>query len=122
MARLLHQSERWETNQRQNRSDNQTSRTEERKGDEILPGLYTTSVKIHQQLIEEDRSNEETVKKGCSMGLDNRNRRGFQKVEEGNHGSPKRDSYITTDACNTGLGATLWQKEGVVIRPVAFAS
>ena len=24
--------------------------------------------------------------------------------------------------CNTGLGATLWQKEGVVFRPVAFAS
>ena len=38
------------------------------------------------------------------------------------HFDPKRDNYITTDACNTGLGATLWQKEGVVFRPVAFAS
>ena len=35
---------------------------------------------------------------------------------------PKRENYLTTDACNTGLGATLWQKEGVVYRPVAFAS
>ena len=38
------------------------------------------------------------------------------------HFDPKRDNYITTDARNTGLGATLWQKEGVVFRPVAFAS
>ena len=29
---------------------------------------------------------------------------------------------MTTDACNTGLGATLWQKEGGTFRPVAFAS
>ena len=38
------------------------------------------------------------------------------------HFDPKRDNYITTDACNTGHGATLWQKEGLVFRPVAFAS
>ena len=38
------------------------------------------------------------------------------------HFDPKRENYITTDACNTGLGATLWQKEGVVFRPIAFAS
>ena len=38
------------------------------------------------------------------------------------HFDPKIDNYITTHACNTGLGATLWQKEGVVFRPVAFAS
>ena len=38
------------------------------------------------------------------------------------HFDPNRDNYITTDACNTGLGATLWQKEGVVFKPVAFAS
>ena len=38
------------------------------------------------------------------------------------HSDPKRDNYITTDACNTGLGATLWQKEGEIFRPVAFAS
>ena len=28
---------------------------------------------------------------------------------------------MTTDACNTGFGATLWQKEGEIFRPVAFA-
>ena len=38
------------------------------------------------------------------------------------HFDPKRDNYITTDACNTGLGATLLQKEGEIFRPVAFAS
>ena len=38
------------------------------------------------------------------------------------HFDPKRENYITTDACNTGPGATLWQKEGVVFRPIAFAS
>ena len=26
------------------------------------------------------------------------------------HFDPKKDKYATTDACNTGLGATLWQK------------
>ena len=54
------------------------------------------------------------------MGLDNRNSRGFRKAEA--HFDLRRDNDITTDACNTGLGATLWQKEGVVFRPVAFAS
>ena len=38
------------------------------------------------------------------------------------HLDPKKDNHITTDACNVGLGATLWQKEGEVIRPIAFAS
>ena len=37
------------------------------------------------------------------------------------HFNPKRDNYIITDACNTGLGATLWQKSET-FRPVAFAS
>ena len=30
------------------------------------------------------------------------------------HFDPRKDNYITTDACNTGLGATLWQKEGEI--------
>ena len=38
------------------------------------------------------------------------------------HFDPKRDNCITTDACNAGLGSTLWQKEGEIFRPVAFAS
>ena len=38
------------------------------------------------------------------------------------HFDPKKENYVTTDACNTGLGATLWQKEGEIFRPVAFAS
>ena len=38
------------------------------------------------------------------------------------HFDPKKDNYVTTDACNTGLGATLRQKEGEVFRTVAFAS
>ena len=37
------------------------------------------------------------------------------------HFDPKKDNYVTTDACNTGLGATLWQNEGEVFRTVAFA-
>ena len=37
------------------------------------------------------------------------------------HFDPKKDNYVTTNACNTGLGATLWQKEGV-FGPIAFAS
>ena len=38
------------------------------------------------------------------------------------HFDLKRDNYITTDACNTGLGATLCQKEYELFRPIAFAS
>ena len=34
------------------------------------------------------------------------------------HFDPKKDNFVTTDACNTGLGATLWQKEG----EISFAS
>ena len=38
------------------------------------------------------------------------------------HFDPKKDNYVTTDACNTGLWATLWQKECDVFRPIAFAN
>ena len=38
------------------------------------------------------------------------------------HFDPKKDNYVPTDACNTGLGATLLQREGVIFRPIAFAS
>ena len=38
------------------------------------------------------------------------------------HFDPKRDNCITTDACNTGLGATLWQKKGEIFKPIIFAS
>ena len=38
------------------------------------------------------------------------------------HFDPKKGNVITTDACNTGLGAILWQNEGKFFRPVAFAS
>ena len=38
------------------------------------------------------------------------------------HFDPKKDNYVTTDACNTGRGATLWQREGEIFRPIAFAS
>ena len=63
------------------------------------------------------------------MGMDTGDRRRLRKVIKEiteapclAHFDPKRDNYITNDACNTGLGATLWQKEGEVFRPVAFAS
>ena len=35
---------------------------------------------------------------------------------------PKGGNYITADACNTGLDATVWQNECEVFSPVAFAS
>ena len=38
------------------------------------------------------------------------------------HFDSKKDNYVTTDTCNTGLGATLWQREGDVFRTVAIAS
>ena len=34
----------------------------------------------------------------------------------------KNDNYITADARNTGVGATLWQMEGETFKPVAFSS
>ena len=38
------------------------------------------------------------------------------------HFDQKKENFVTTDACNTGLGATLWQKDGENMRPIAFAS
>ena len=38
------------------------------------------------------------------------------------HFDPKKENFVTTDACNTGLGATLWQTDGKQLRPIAFAS
>ena len=38
------------------------------------------------------------------------------------HFDPKKDNFLTTDDCNTGLGTTLWQREGEIFGRVAFAS
>ena len=38
------------------------------------------------------------------------------------HFDRKKDNYVTTDACITGLRATLWRKEGKIFRPIAFAN
>ena len=38
------------------------------------------------------------------------------------HFDVKKDIYVTTDECNTVLGATVWQKEVEVFRPVVFAT
>ena len=68
----------------------------------------------------------ETFEERRQMGIDTRETR--ISTEKGDYGSPvsgpltRRDNYITTDACNKGLGATLWQKEGEVFRPAVFAS
>ena len=60
--------------------------------------------------------------------MDTGNRRRLREPEERKtespclaHFDPKKDNYVTTDACNTRLGATLWQKEGEIFRPIAFA-
>ena len=37
------------------------------------------------------------------------------------HFDPKKDNFITTDACSTGLEATLLQKENETLSPVALA-
>ena len=51
-----------------NRSDNQTSCTEECKGIKIFPWFHTTLVQIHQQSSEEYRSNEKITEKRTSNG------------------------------------------------------
>ena len=63
------------------------------------------------------------------MGVDTGDRQRFQKLKKEitespcwEHFDPKKDIFITNGACNTRLGAKLWQKEGEVFRPVAFAS
>ena len=35
------------------------------------------------------------------------------------HFDPTKENYVTTEACNTGLEATFWQKEWEIFRPIA---
>ena len=64
------------------------------------------------------------------MGLDDRPKRGFQQKNRTNKTAlsstlkqRNKENIITTDACKTGLGVTLWQKQGNnKLKPIAFAS
>ena len=39
------------------------------------------------------------------------------------HYNGYKDNIVTTDACKTGLGVALWQKQGSgELKPIAFAS
>ena len=118
MARLLHKPERSKANKRRNRSKNKFGRPEKCEGAKIISGLDSTPVQVHKQHIQDSKWKWTTE-------IDD----DFEKLKKEilgapclTHFNPKKDNYVTIDACNINLRATLWQKEGEVFRPIAFAS
>ena len=129
MARLQHKAERSKADKRQNGSNNETGSPEKCKRNEIFSGLDPTLIQICKQPVQENRQNAEIVEERLQVEMDNRNKWRLRKIKKEiteapclAHFDPKKDNYVTTDACNTGLGATLLQKEGEVFRAIAFAS
>ena len=113
MAQLPHKPERSKADERQNWSNNEIGSPRF----ETISGLDPTPIQIREQSVQENRQDAENVEERLQVGMDSRNKRRLRKIEKkGNHRStvfdPKKDNYVTTDACNTGLGATLWQKKG----------
>ena len=79
---------------------------EERKRNKVISGLNPTSIQSHKQPLQEDMISGKRDHRSTMSGT-------FR---------PGKIDYSTTVACDTGLGVTLWQKEGEVFRPIAFAS
>ena len=97
---------------RQNRSDHKTTSTQKRERVENFSGLNPIFIQVHKQPLQEDRQNEKIIEERCKLGVDTGDRRMFRKFEEIteasclSHFDPKKDPFITTDACIMGLGAT----------------
>ena len=123
MAGILHQPKRRQTNWRQNGGDNQTASTETFLGSKRhLSNFINNLTKKTNRMRKLSRRD---TKWDWTSEIDEDFEKLKKEITEAPclaHIDPKRDNYITTDTCNTGLGATLWQKERVVFRPVAFAS
>ena len=129
MARLVHELERSKANKRQNRSNNKIGRPEKFEGAKIISGSNQHVSKFINNLSKKTDRMRNLLKKGSkwewTTEIDDYLEKLKKEITEApclGHFDPKKDNYLTTDACTTALGATMWQKEGEVFRHIAFAS
>ena len=116
MARLPQKPERGKADKRQNGSTSETGSPEKCKRIEIIPGLDPIPIQIRKLPVQENSQDAEIVPERLQVGID--------KFKKENTEAPccAFRPIEGQQTCNTYLGATLWQKEGEVFRPNAFAS
>ena len=62
MALVLHEQERSEAYERQNRSDHTFTGTQEHERDERVSGINSTLIQIFEKIFPKDRQNEKSTK------------------------------------------------------------
>ena len=126
MVGLPHKPERGKTNKRQDGSSNEIERPKELKS--FLGSIQHLS-KFKNNLSKKTDRMRQLLKKETRWEWTPEIDGDFENLKKEitespclAHFDPKKGNYVTTDACNTGHGATLWQREGEIFRPIAFAS
>ena len=118
------------TKQRKDRRDKQTRSTNKHQNTKIFARSYTVFCEIHTEPIRENRQHETTTQKRDKWERATDRNSDFNEIKQEltslpclAHYNRNKENIVTTDACKTGLGIALWQKQGNgELKPIAFAS
>ena len=98
---------------------------------EILPRCYPILCKLYTKALRKKSVNmKQLLKKGTKLNWTDKRKTDFNKIKQEltslpclAHYNGSIENNVTTDACNTGLGVALWQKQNNgELKPIAFAS
>ena len=102
-----------------NRSNNIIGRPEKCEGAKVISVLDSTPVQVHKQPVQKNRQMQKLLKKDSKWEWTTEIDDDFEKLKKEiteapclAHFDPKKDNYVTTDACNTGLGGHIVAKRG----------
>ena len=127
-----HHITRWNpTEQRKNGCNQQIEPTDKYKNPKIFFGSNTIFCKIHTKSIRKDGQYETTTeKKRLKWEWTEERNTDFNNLKKElttqpclAHYNSNKENIVTTDACNTGLGIALWQRQhNGELKAIAYAS
>ena len=130
MARTRNRRKRNKTERKESGSNIKIKITGKHKRPEIISRCYTIYGKISTKTFGTNRPAEKTIEKNEPWTWGPEQETEFNRIKqmltEGPclaHYAKDKDNTVTTDASETGLGITLWQKQDDGnIKPIAYGS
>ena len=126
-----HHITRWnQTEQRKNGCNQQIEPTDKHKNPKIIPGAIQYFAKFIPNLSEKTDNMRQLLKKGIKWEWTEERNTDFNNLKKElttqpclAHYNGNKENIVTTDACNTGLGIALWQRQNNgELKTIAYAS
>ena len=130
MARTHNLTRRNQTQQRKTDAINELEHPTNTKTLESFLGVIQYFAKFIPKISEKTDNVKQLLKKGTKWNWTNKRDTEFNKIKHEltslpclAHYNESKENIVTTDACITGLGVALWQKQNNgELKPIAFAS